>query len=122
VLALLVAGLVASMVGFVTSFLVLRGTDLTRIMVTLGVAFVLRELANQNGWLTGGADGLQGVTMKPILGMFRFDMFGTTATSIASPCCSFCSCWRGASSIRRSGCRSYRSRTIRCARRPSVST
>lgn len=76
VLALIVAGLVASATGFVTSFLVLRGTDLTRIMVTLGVAFVLRELANQNGWLTGGADGLQGVTMKPILGMFRFDMFG----------------------------------------------
>lgn len=76
VLALLVAGFAASAVGFVTSFLVLRGTDLTRIMVTLGVAFVLRELANQNGWLTGGADGLQGVTMKPILGMFRFDMFG----------------------------------------------
>jgi len=76
VLALVVSGLVASAVGFVTSFLVLRGTDLTRIMVTLGVAFVLRELANQNGWLTGGADGLQGVTMKPILGMFRFDMFG----------------------------------------------
>jgi len=76
VLALIVAGLVASTVGFVTSFLVLRGTDLTRIMVTLGVAFVFRELANQNGWLTGGADGLQGVTMKPILGLFRFDMFG----------------------------------------------
>ena len=76
VLALIVSGLVASAVGFVTSFLVLRGTDLTRIMVTLGVAFVFRELANQNGWLTGGADGLQGVTMQPILGMFRFDMFG----------------------------------------------
>jgi branched-chain amino acid transport system permease protein len=76
VLALIVAGLVASAVGFVTSFLVLRGTDLTRIMVTLGVAFVLREIANQNGWLTGGADGLQGVTMQPILGRFRFDMFG----------------------------------------------
>src|SRR5690349_9746391 len=54
VLALIVSGLVASAVGFVTSFLVLRGTDLTRIMVTLGVALVLRELANQNGWLTGG--------------------------------------------------------------------
>jgi branched-chain amino acid transport system permease protein len=76
VLALIVSGVVASAVGFVTSFLVLRGSDLTRIMVTLGVAFVLRELANQNGWLTGGADGLQGVTMAPILGMFRFDMFG----------------------------------------------
>ena len=76
VLALVVAGLAAALLGFVTSFLVLRGTDLTRIMVTLGVALVLRELANQNGWLTGGADGLQGVTMQPILGRFRFDMFG----------------------------------------------
>ena len=76
ILALIVSGLVASAVGFVTSFLVLRGTDLTRIMVTLGVAFVFRELANQNGWLTGGADGLQGVTMQPIFGKFRFDMFG----------------------------------------------
>jgi branched-chain amino acid transport system permease protein len=76
VLALLLSGLAAAAIGFVTSFLVLRGTDLTRIMVTLGVAFVFRELANQNGWLTGGADGLQGVTMQPILGKFRFDMFG----------------------------------------------
>ena len=33
--------------GFVTSFLVLRGSDLTRLMVTLGVALVLRELANR---------------------------------------------------------------------------
>ena len=38
--------------------------------------FVLRELANRMGWLTGGADGLQGVEMKPILGLLRFDMFG----------------------------------------------
>ena len=76
VLALIVAGFAAAALGFVTSFLVLRGTDLTRIMVTLGVALVLREIANQNGWLTGGADGLQGVTMQPILGRFRFDMFG----------------------------------------------
>ena len=57
----------------------LRGTDLTRLMVTLGVAFVFRELANQNGWLTGGADGLQGVIMQPIFGLFRFDMFGHNA-------------------------------------------
>jgi branched-chain amino acid transport system permease protein len=76
VLALLMAGLAAMVLGFVTSFLVLRGSDLTRLMVSLGVALMLRELANQFGWLTGGADGLQGVTMQPILGLFRFDMFG----------------------------------------------
>jgi branched-chain amino acid transport system permease protein len=78
-LALLVSGLASMVLGFVTSFLVLRGSDLTRIMVTLGVALVLRELANRYAWLTGGADGLQGVTIKPIFGLFRFDMFGHTA-------------------------------------------
>ena len=78
VLALLVAGLAAMALGFVTSFLVLRGSDLTRLMVTLGVALLLRELANRYGWLTGGADSLQGVTIRPVLGMFRFDMFGHT--------------------------------------------
>jgi branched-chain amino acid transport system permease protein len=78
VLALLVAGLAAVALGFVTSFLVLRGSDLTRLMVTLGVALVLRELANRYGWLTGGADGLQGVTIGPVLGIFPFDMFGHT--------------------------------------------
>jgi branched-chain amino acid transport system permease protein len=76
VLALLAAGLGAAVLGFATSFLVLRGSDLTRLMVSLGVALILKELANQFSGLTGGADGLQGVTMQPILGMFRFDMFG----------------------------------------------
>src|SRR5215470_9654822 len=79
VLALFAAGLVTMVVGFVTSFLVLRGSDLTRLMVTLGVALVLRELANRYAEITGGADGLQGITMAPVLGRFRFDLFGHTA-------------------------------------------
>src|SRR5262249_52236159 len=77
--ALLLAGLGAPLLGFLTAFLVLRGSDLTRIMVTLGVALVLREIANRYAWLTGGADGLQGVSIEPLLGLFRFDMFGRTA-------------------------------------------
>ena len=78
VLALLASGVLAAALGFVTSFLVLRGSDLTRLMVTLGVALVLREVANQLD-ITGGADGLQGIVMEPILGHFPFDMFGKTA-------------------------------------------
>jgi branched-chain amino acid transport system permease protein len=78
IVALLISGCAAMVLGFATSFLVLRGSDLTRLMVTLGVALVLRELANRYGWLTGGADGLQGVSVKPVLGLFRFDMFGHT--------------------------------------------
>ena len=76
---LLAAAAAAALLGFLTSFLVLRGADLTRLMVTLGIALVLGEIANQASWLTGGADGLQGVSMTPILGLFEFDIFGTTA-------------------------------------------
>jgi branched-chain amino acid transport system permease protein len=58
---------------------VLRGSDLTRLMVTLGVALVLREIANQFDGLTGGADGLQGIVMAPVLGTFAFDITGHVA-------------------------------------------
>ena len=69
----------AGLLGLVTSPLVLRGSDLTRLMITLGVALILFELANSFGSLTGGADGLQGIMMKSVLGLFDFDIFGRTA-------------------------------------------
>jgi branched-chain amino acid transport system permease protein len=76
VVALVAAGLVAAVLGFVTSFLVLRGSDLTRLMVTLGVSLMLGEVANRYSNITGGADGLQGVDIEPIFGRFRFDLYG----------------------------------------------
>lgn len=76
---LLVAALVSAALGFVTSLLVLRGADLTRLMVTLGVAMMLFEVANKLTAITGGVDGLQGIEMQPLLGQFRFDMVGKTA-------------------------------------------
>jgi branched-chain amino acid transport system permease protein len=76
VAALVIAGLVAMIVGFLTSFLVIRGVDLTRLMVTLGIALLLEALAERFSNITGGTDGLQGIEMAPILGLFAFDMFG----------------------------------------------
>jgi len=76
VLALVTAGLVAMAVGFATSFLVIRGADLTRLMVTLGIALLLEALAERFSNITGGTDGLQGIEMAPIFGLFAFDMFG----------------------------------------------
>ena len=78
VLALVASGLIASVAGFATSFLVLRGSDLTRLMVTFGVALVLGEIANKFSDITGGADGLQGVEIGPVFRTFRFDLFGHT--------------------------------------------
>ncbi|WP_407151471.1 branched-chain amino acid ABC transporter permease [Bradyrhizobium sp. ORS 86] len=76
VIALVAAGLVAAALGFLTSFLVIRGVDLTRLMVTLGIALLLEALAERFSDVTGGTDGLQGIEMQPILGLFAFDMFG----------------------------------------------
>jgi branched-chain amino acid transport system permease protein len=76
VVALVAAGLVATVLGFLTSFLVIRGVDLTRLMVTLGIALLLEALAERFSNITGGTDGLQGIEMAPILGLFAFDMFG----------------------------------------------
>ena len=78
VLALVAAGLVAMVLGFLTSFLVIRGVDLTRLMVTLGIALLLEALGERFSNITGGTDGLQGIEMAPILGLFAFDMFGKT--------------------------------------------
>ncbi|PAY04443.1 branched-chain amino acid ABC transporter permease [Bradyrhizobium sp. UFLA03-84] len=78
VIALVAAGLVAAVLGFLTSFLVIRGADLTRLMVTLGIALLLEALAERFSDITGGTDGLQGIEMQPILGLFAFDMFGKT--------------------------------------------
>ena len=81
-LGLLVAVSLTAALGTLCSLLILRGSDLTRLMVTLGVAAILYELANKLDGLTGGADGLQGVVMGPLttpFGGFEFDLSGRTA-------------------------------------------
>ena len=78
---LVFAILSSAALGTIASVSILRGSDLTRLMVTLGTALLLLELANKLDWLTGGADGLQGVVMAPVLGRFEFDLYGRTAAT-----------------------------------------
>ena len=71
---------VGALLGLITSPMIARGTDLTRLMVTMGVALVLFELANKFDDITGGADGLQGVVMGPLFGSFEFDLAARVAS------------------------------------------
>ena len=80
---LLVAALVAGVVGFASSFIISRFRHLTLIMITLGLGLLLHEAANSASWLTGGSDGLQGIDIWPVLGIFKFDLYGTTAYGYA---------------------------------------
>jgi branched-chain amino acid transport system permease protein len=80
---LLLAGLAAGLLGYLMSFIVVRFRHLTLIMITLGLGLLLFEAANSASWLTGGADGLQGVRMWPLFGAFKFDLYGYTAYTYA---------------------------------------
>jgi branched-chain amino acid transport system permease protein len=79
VTGLLAAAAMAALVGFLSGLVVLRTSGLPLLMQTLVVATLLYEAANKASWLTGGDDGLQGMNVWPIFGLFRFDLFGRTA-------------------------------------------
>jgi branched-chain amino acid transport system permease protein len=80
---LVIAAGVAGAVGYASSFVIARFRHLALIMITLGLGVLLHEAANQAHWLTGGADGLQGVRTWPLLGYLRFDLYGYTAYAYA---------------------------------------
>jgi branched-chain amino acid transport system permease protein len=76
----LAAGAIAAaLAGFLSSFLVVRGDDLSRLMVTLGISLLVYEGANRAAGITGGVDGLSGIAMGKLLNTFAFDLAGHTA-------------------------------------------
>jgi len=79
VVLLVAAAVAAAALGVATGAVILRTRGLTQLMLTLAIAAVCLEIANKATPVTGGADGLSGVTIAPILGLFRFDLFGRTA-------------------------------------------
>jgi branched-chain amino acid transport system permease protein len=76
---LVLSAAIAGIVGYAVSFIISRFRHFTLIMITLGLGLLAFEAANRAHWLTGGSDGLQGMSMWPVLGLFRFDLYGYTA-------------------------------------------
>jgi branched-chain amino acid transport system permease protein len=76
---LVIAAALAGAVGYAMSFIIARFRHLALIMITLGLGLLVHEAANSASWLTGGADGLQGIRIRPLLEHFRFDIYGRTA-------------------------------------------
>jgi branched-chain amino acid transport system permease protein len=73
------AAAAGALLGLATGAIILRTRALTLLMLTLAITSVLLEIANKATPLTGGADGLSGVVVAPVLGLFKFDIFGKTA-------------------------------------------
>jgi branched-chain amino acid transport system permease protein len=87
---LLVAAAAAASIGFGSSFLIVGGHGLTRLMVTLAVGLSLHEAANQASSITGGTDGLSGMQTGDLFGIFRFDMLGRVAYLYSLGVCFAC--------------------------------
>jgi branched-chain amino acid transport system permease protein len=76
---LVAAAALSALLGLATGAVILRTRALTLLMLTLAITAILLEIANKWTSMTGGADGLSGVKVGEILGLFRFDLYGRTA-------------------------------------------
>jgi branched-chain amino acid transport system permease protein len=70
---------VSALFGAMTGALILHTSGVTLLMLTLAIGSALAEYANRATDLTGGDNGLQGISLAPIFGRFEFNLFGQTA-------------------------------------------
>ena len=70
---LVIAAVVAGLVGLASGLVLLRTTGLTLLMLTLCTMGLLEESANMAADFTGGFDGLDSLPIKPMFGRFEFD-------------------------------------------------
>ena len=90
---LLIGVAVAAAMGAILGAIVLRTAKFTLLMLTLSSVFLAGEVANKATWLTGGVDGVVGISTWPVLGIFEFDLFGQTGFAYASAV--FLAVWLG---------------------------
>jgi len=75
---LFAAAVISAAAGFVTGWFLLRYRGLTLLMLTLATAIMLMEAGNLRSDISGGYDGLPGLTFDPLFGVFQYDLYGHT--------------------------------------------
>ena len=78
--SMIVVGAVGGAVaGLVSGAVILRGTGLSQLVLSIAIVHLLHEAANKASAWTGGSDGLAGISPDPLLGLYPFDLWGRTA-------------------------------------------
>jgi len=75
---LVAAALVAGLIGLISGWFLLRYRGLTLLMLTLATAIMVQETGNLRSDISGGYDGLPGLTFDRLLGLFDYDLYGHT--------------------------------------------
>ena len=73
---LVAAAAMAALIGFVSGWFLLRYRGLTLLMLTLATAIMLQETGNLRSDISGGYDGLPGLVISPLFGVFNYDLYG----------------------------------------------
>src|SRR6185312_6138883 len=74
--SLVAAAAISALVGLITGWFLLRYRGLTIIMLTLATAIMLQEAGNLRSDISGGYDGLPGLVISPLFGLFDYDLYG----------------------------------------------
>ena len=75
---LFAAAAVAAAAGFLTGLVLLRYRGLTLLVLTLSTTILLQEVGNLFKDVTGGYDGIPGITIWPLLGFLDYDLYNHT--------------------------------------------
>ncbi len=74
--SLAAAAVIAALCGFIFGVFLLRYRGLTLLMLTLATAIMVQETGNLRSDISGGYDGLPGLTISPLFGVFDYDLYG----------------------------------------------
>src|SRR5215475_12325686 len=76
--ALLASAAISGFVGFASGWLLLRYRGLTLLVLTLSTTIMLQEIGNLFPSVTGGYDGIPGLQISPLFGVFQYDLYSHT--------------------------------------------
>ncbi|WP_370436687.1 branched-chain amino acid ABC transporter permease [Microvirga sp. TS319] len=65
--------------GLLMGAVMLRAHGLGQLVLSIAIVQLFHEVANKASAYTGGSDGLAGLMVSPLFGVFEFDLWGRTA-------------------------------------------
>nr|WP_245281312.1 branched-chain amino acid ABC transporter permease [Methylobacterium sp. ZNC0032] len=79
VLLILIGATAGAIMGLLMGAIMLRAHGLPQLVLSIAIVQLLHEAANKASSITGGSDGLSGMSPAPLFGVFEFDLWGRSA-------------------------------------------
>jgi branched-chain amino acid transport system permease protein len=79
VLLILIGAAAGAVMGLLMGAIMLRAHGLPQLVLSIAIVQLLHEAANKASSITGGSDGLSGMSPAPLFGVFEFDLWGRSA-------------------------------------------